>query len=50
MTITTESAFEANILAHGWHSLTPAAYDRKIGVFGEEDVVDDSTIAGRSAC
>ncbi|MFZ2494292.1 MAG: hypothetical protein WAW60_00775, partial [Candidatus Saccharimonadales bacterium] len=40
MTITHESAFEANIEAHllgdGWHSLDPAAYDRKTGVFGDE--------------
>ena len=40
MTITHESAFEANIEAHllgnGWHSLAPAAYDRRTGVFGEE--------------
>ena len=40
MSITRESAFEANIeahlLGHGWHSLAPAAYDRKAGVFGEE--------------
>ena len=38
MSITGEAAFEANIeahlLAHGWHSLAPAAYDRKAGVFG----------------
>jgi type I restriction enzyme R subunit len=40
MAITRESAFEANIEAHllgnGWHSLEPAAYDRKTGVFGDE--------------
>ncbi len=40
MTITKESAFETNIEAHllanGWHSLKPAAYDRNAGVFGEE--------------
>jgi len=40
MTITKESAFETNIEAHlladGWHSLAPTAYDRKAGVFGEE--------------
>lgn len=35
MSITHESAFEANIeahlLGHGWHTLAPAAYDRKAG-------------------
>ena len=40
MSITKESAFESNIeghlLAHGWQALTPAAYDRKAGVFGGE--------------
>lgn len=40
MSITKESAFEANIEAHllgnGWHGLTPTAYDRKAGVFGDE--------------
>ena len=40
MSITKESAFEANIEAHllgnGWRSLVPAAYDRKAGIFGEE--------------
>ncbi|MEI2775084.1 MAG: type I restriction endonuclease [Tetrasphaera sp.] len=43
MSITHESAFEANIeahlLGHGWHTLAPAAYDRKAGVFGDE-VID----------
>ncbi len=40
MSITKESAFEANIeahlLAHGWHSVAPAAYEQKTGVFGDE--------------
>ena len=40
MSVTHESAFEANIEAHllgdGWHKLDPAAYDRKAGVFGDE--------------
>ena len=40
MTITHESGFESNIevrlLGNGWHSLAPAAYDRKAGIFGEE--------------
>ncbi len=40
MSITKESAFEANIeahlLEHGWHRLSPAAYDRNAGVFGDE--------------
>lgn len=40
MTITQEAAFEANIEAHllgnGWHSLTPTAYDRRAGIFGDE--------------
>src|SRR6476661_8947921 len=40
MSITKESAFEANIeahlLRHGWQQLSPAAYDRKAGVFGDE--------------
>lgn len=40
MSVTRESAFEANIeahlLGHGWHSLSPAAYDREAGVFGDE--------------
>jgi type I restriction enzyme R subunit len=40
MSITKESAFESNIESHllgnGWRSLAPAAYDRKLGVFGEE--------------
>jgi len=40
MSITKESAFEANIEAHllrdGWHQLDPASYDRKMGVFGNE--------------
>lgn len=39
MTITHESAFESNIevrlLGNGWHSLAPAAYDRKARIFGE---------------
>jgi type I restriction enzyme R subunit len=38
--ITKESAFEANIEAHllanGWRSVAPAAYDRKAGIFGDE--------------
>ena len=42
MAITRESAFEANIEAHllgnGWHSLEPAAYDRKTGVSGDEAI------------
>lgn len=40
MSVTHESAFEANIEAHllgdGWLKLDPAAYDRKAGVFGDE--------------
>ena len=40
MSITKESAFESNIESHllgnGWRSLAPAAYARKLGVFGEE--------------
>ena len=40
MSITRESAFEENIeahlLAHGWHQLAPATYDRRAGVFGDE--------------
>lgn len=40
MSITKESAFEANIethlLGHGWDKLAPASYDRKAGIFGEE--------------
>ncbi len=40
MSITNESAFESNIEAHllggGWRKLDPAAYDRKVGVFGDE--------------
>ena len=40
MSITKESAFESNIeahlLGHGWHQLSPAAYDRTAGVFGDE--------------
>jgi len=42
MSITQESAFEANIEAHlignGWHRLEPSAYDRKAGLFPEEVV------------
>jgi type I restriction enzyme R subunit len=40
MSVTHESAFEANIEAHllgdGWLKLDPAAYDRKAGVFSDE--------------
>lgn len=40
MSITKESAFESNIeahlLGHGWQQLSPAAYDRKAGAFGDE--------------
>ncbi|WP_281965047.1 type I restriction endonuclease subunit R [Serinicoccus marinus] len=48
MSITKESAFEANIeahlLGHGWHQVAPTAYDRKAGLFGDEVVafVQDS--------
>ncbi|HNP59182.1 MAG TPA: type I restriction endonuclease, partial [Gordonia sp. (in: high G+C Gram-positive bacteria)] len=48
MSITKESAFEANIeshlLAHGWQSWAPSAYDRKAGIFGQEiiEFVKDS--------
>lgn len=42
MSITRESAFESNIeahlVAHGWASLTPTAYDKKTGVF-DDDVI-----------
>jgi len=42
MSITQESAFEANIETHlignGWHRLEPSAYDRKAGLFPEEVV------------
>jgi len=37
-----ESAFEANIeahlIGHGWLRLDPAAYDRGLGLFGDEVV------------
>lgn len=40
MSITKEAAFEANIeahlLGHGWHQVSPATYDRKLGIFGDE--------------
>ncbi|MFZ2501738.1 MAG: hypothetical protein WAW88_03555 [Nocardioides sp.] len=40
MSITQESAFEANIeahlLAHGWDALAPTTYERKAGLFGDE--------------
>lgn len=40
MSITRESAFESNIESHllgnGWNSLTPTAFDRKSGIFGDE--------------
>lgn len=40
MSSTNESAFESNIDAHllgnGWHSVAPAAYDKKAGVFKDE--------------
>jgi hypothetical protein len=40
MSITHESAFEANIeahlLAHGWGKVAPAGYDRKLGLFPDE--------------
>lgn len=42
MTITRESAFEANIeahlLGHGWGRLAPSGYDRKLGLFPDEVV------------
>ena len=42
MSITQESAFEANIEAHqlgyGWQSLVTAAYDRKSGVLGDDAI------------
>ncbi len=40
MSIHQEQAFEANIEAHlldkGWHKISPSAYDRKLGLFGDE--------------
>ena len=40
MSVTRESAFEANIEAHllgdGWHQVSPAGYDRRAGLFGDE--------------
>jgi len=40
MSITQESAFEANIEGHllgaGWGKVTPSGYDRKQGLFGDE--------------
>ena len=40
MSITQESAFEGNIEAHlvgdGWDKLSPAAYDKSLGLFGSE--------------